>query len=64
MKKEFTLDDFKKDLAKLINCYSRENLSNTPDYILAEYINDCLNAYEKATQLNSSLKKPKINRIF
>lgn len=32
----------------LINKYSRENISNTPDYILAEYLDNCLVAFEKA----------------
>jgi hypothetical protein len=37
------------DLRKLLNCASRENESNTPDWILAEYMMDALNIYEKAT---------------
>jgi len=39
---------FEKELCHLINRFSRENGSDTPDYVLAEYMNDCLNAYEKA----------------
>lgn len=31
-----------KDLTELINKYSLENDSNTPDFILAEYLFDCL----------------------
>lgn len=38
-----------KELASVINRYSRENLSNTPDFILARYIENCLHAYEAAT---------------
>jgi hypothetical protein len=41
--------DFRKELEHLINKSSKENGSNTPDYILAEYLNDCLIAYDKAT---------------
>ena len=37
-----------KDLEKLINESSRENASNTPDYILAEFMAGCLFAGEKA----------------
>jgi len=37
------------ELRKLLNCYSRENESNTPDYILAKFMMDCLDAYEMAT---------------
>lgn len=40
----------KKEIAFLINRYSRENNSNTPDFILAEYLNDCLESFEKASK--------------
>ena len=36
------IDDFKKELECLINKYSLENGSNTPDFILAEYLTNCL----------------------
>lgn len=35
------------ELQNLINKYSRESDSNTPDFLLAEYLEDCLNAYNK-----------------
>jgi hypothetical protein len=40
--------DFRKELEYLINRFSKENESNTPDFILAEYLDDCLTAYDKA----------------
>ena len=43
------VDEFKKQLEKLINLYSKENDSNTPDFILARYMRDCLDAFNKAT---------------
>jgi hypothetical protein len=45
--KERIMSAFKKELAALINKYSVENYTNTPDFILAEYLNDCLNAFAK-----------------
>jgi hypothetical protein len=39
------------DLAKLINNYSRENKSDTPDHVLADYLFRCLLAFESATGL-------------
>lgn len=39
---------FKKALETLINKYSQENTSDTPDFILAEYMQSCLSAYEVA----------------
>jgi hypothetical protein len=41
--------DFVKELTALLNRACRENESNTPDYILAEYLMDSLDAYDKAT---------------
>ena len=38
-----------KDLSTLLNKYSRETVSNTPDFILANFLLDCLTAWEKAT---------------
>ena len=40
---------FQDELRSLINRYSRENKSNTPDFILVDYITDSLNAFDKAT---------------
>jgi hypothetical protein len=53
IKEEITseVSNFKRELASVLNKYSRENLSNTPDYILAEYLNDCLNTFDKIIQL-------------
>jgi hypothetical protein len=36
------------ELQQLINKHSKENDSNTPDYILAQYLEDCLRSYAKA----------------
>jgi len=43
------LTKFRKELTYLINSNSMENGSDTPDFILAEYMTDCLIAYDKAT---------------
>lgn len=41
-------NEFRKELESLINKHSKENGSNTPDFILAEYLCECLNAFDKA----------------
>ena len=41
---------FLDELTSLINRHSMEGVSNTPDYILAQYIEGCLHAYEQAVQ--------------
>ncbi len=42
--------EFRKELEALINKYSRENLSDTPDFILAEFLGGCLITFEAATR--------------
>ena len=37
-----------KELAHILNCYSEENRSDTPDWILANYLIDCLDAFNGA----------------
>jgi hypothetical protein len=41
---------FRSELETLINCQSMENGSDTPDFILADYLVDCLAAYDRALQ--------------
>ena len=40
---------FEKALESLINSYSMENDSNTPDFILSDYLTDCLDTFNKIT---------------
>src|SRR4051794_1183520 len=40
--------EFEEQIAKLINSHSKENDSDTPDYVLAEYLNNCLETFNKA----------------
>lgn len=39
------MSDFLSDLERLINKHSMENGSNTPDFILAKYLEACLAAF-------------------
>lgn len=39
---------FQQELESLINRYSIENQSNTPDFILSQYIINCLKSYNIA----------------
>lgn len=45
---------FEKELENLISRHSKEATSNTPDYILAEYMSNCLNAFHRATQIRDN----------
>jgi len=40
--------DFRDELSELINRHNMENASDTPDFILAVYLNNCLEAFDKA----------------
>ncbi len=39
------MSNFENELRDLINCHSKENDSNTPDYILAKYLGRCLDSF-------------------
>lgn len=51
---EFQVDtkdtDFRRELSSLVNRFSKENGSNTPDFILADYIADALTTFDRATR--------------
>ena len=40
---------FTKEMEHLINKHSRENGSDTPDFILAQFLSGCLAAFDEAT---------------
>lgn len=42
--------DFIRELRDLLHKRSMENASNTPDFILAQYLTNCLRAWNHATQ--------------
>jgi hypothetical protein len=44
------LSNLKKDIETVLNVACAENESNTPDWILANYLLSCLEAFDKATQ--------------
>lgn len=43
------MDNLRSEIESAINRASAENGSNTPDFILAEYLMDCLSAFDKAS---------------
>lgn len=42
--------DLKRELTTLLNRTSRENKSDTPDFLLAEFMLGCLESFERATK--------------
>ena len=46
---EIKRGEFLIELRKLINRYSLENFSDTPDFVLADYLIQCLCAFENTT---------------
>lgn len=42
--------EFRAKLERLINAENAEARSNTPDFVLAEYLHDCLGAFDRATK--------------
>lgn len=48
------MTNFRRELETLIYRHSRENESDTPDFILAEYMMSCLQAFEAAVKNRES----------
>ena len=42
--------EFKQQLEEILNRNSMENTSNTPDWVLAKYLYNCLQSFDIATQ--------------
>jgi hypothetical protein len=42
--------EFIRELSSVINRHCVENDSNTPDFILADYMRDCLTSFAKASR--------------
>ncbi len=40
--------EFRRDLATVLNRHSRENGSDTPDFVLAQYLAGCLAVFDQA----------------
>jgi hypothetical protein len=39
-------NSFRKDLEKLINTHSKDNCTNTPDFLLANFLISCMDAFD------------------
>ncbi len=50
------MSQFQEEIESLINRYSRESASNTPDFILAQYLMACLIAFEQAVNERDKLR--------
>lgn len=48
------MSDLRKDMETAINRHSAENGSDTPDFILAEYLIDCLEAFDRAVTVRKT----------
>lgn len=47
---------FIQEVSAVINKYSMENRSNTPDFLIAEYLLGCLTVYENTVHRRDELK--------
>jgi hypothetical protein len=56
------LSRFRIRLEALINSESMENGSDTPDFMLAEYLTDCLVAFDKVVKLRDKWYEPEHDR--
>ena len=51
--------DLERELAAVINKHSLESASNTPDFILAKFLIECLAAWDAAMQKREEWSVPK-----
>lgn len=59
------MSKFKKELTELINKHSLENGSDTPDYILAEFLERCLSSFDSAVlQRDYFMGKSRVNNVI
>ena len=42
--------EFRKEIEAIINRHSKENGSNTPDFILAQFLEECLMLFDKTVR--------------
>lgn len=47
-------EEFRKELAAVLNKYSMENGSNTPDFLLADYLIGCLRGLDTAIRMRDN----------
>ena len=48
--------DFKRDLSSTLNQFSVDAYCNTNDFILAEYLIDCIEAFKKLSDNNKEMR--------
>lgn len=53
---------FRDELTSLLNLHNKEQDSDTPDFILAGYIESCLSAYESALVARDRLAGRKLKK--
>jgi hypothetical protein len=52
------MTNFERELTHLINRYSMENGSDTPDFILAKYLNACLEIFDSTVNRREAWYAP------
>lgn len=55
---------FEEALTNLINSYSQEQYSNTPDYLLARYMYNCMENYNDIVNERDKWHNIKLNEKF
>lgn len=55
---------FERELASLINRHSQENASGTPDFILAQYLNGCLEIFNRTVKDRAEWRGERLDSIF
>lgn len=51
-------ESLRSDIANVLNRHNTESGSNTPDFILADFLVDCLSAFDKALKRRDAWYMP------
>lgn len=54
---------FRDELKSLINRFSKENGSDTPDFILADYLLDCLHLFDGTVRRRETWYQPQAKQV-
>ncbi len=55
-------DSLREEIRTVLNKHCAENASDTPDFILAEFLMGCLYAFDQATRTRSDWYRPQDDR--
>lgn len=57
------MSDFKTDLIEIIKKHSKDEFSNTPDFVLADYLCRCLSVFESTVKTRDIITESAVQKL-